>query len=178
MPLQVLGQFGVEFSPEFNFGQVTEPGDPVSVDLRFLANARAFSAQFDGGFRRAGQTDPMFTAGGFGGDFGEEFEGVTLTPYGTVRAVRPNHRLWGRVVFPVTPQGLLLFRNPARVKLVSSFFDPEAAGADEEVLGGQYYVCAYGCWQCDLLESVGFQIVPARNLNAPPYILDEQGEML
>ena len=178
MPLVTLGQFGPEFSPQFDFGHVTNPGYPVTVDLRFLADSRMFSADFDNEYRRVGQTDPMFTAGSFDGDFDPDFEGAAQTPYGTVKSPRPDQPLWRRFAYQPAPQGLLLFRDPASIKLVSSFHDPEFADADEAVLGGQHYVFPYGGWQCDLLESAGFQIVPAQNLNAPPYIVDEQGETL
>ena len=157
MPLVTLGQFGPEFSPQFDFGHVTNPGDPVTVDLRFLADSRMFSADFDNEYRRVGQTDPTL---------------------GTVKPTRPDRPLWRRFAYRPAPQGLLLFRDPARIKVVSSFHDPEFADADEAVLGGQHYVFPYGGWQCDLLESAGFQIAPAQNLNAPPYIVDEQGETL
>lgn len=160
-------------------GQVTvQVGDPVTVDLRFLGESKAFTADFSDAFRRVGQVDPMIAGGGYGSGFDFGFDVGVETPYGVVRSERPKHPLWGRFAFPPTPQGLLLFRDPPRIKLVSSFVDPEFPDADDAVLGGQYYVCAYGCWQCDLLESAGFQIVPAQNLNQPPYMLDEQGEML
>ena len=152
-------------------------GDPVTVDLAFLTYAGPFDDAFDQRFDTVSRLNPLYSRGDMSSQFSTEFV-QTENPYGTVRGNGPDHPLWRKFSYPRTPKGLLLFRDDQRIKLVSSFYDSEFAAADDAILGGQYYVCAFGCWQAVLLKDYGFYLVPADNLNAIPYVLDEQGEML
>ena len=155
------------------------PGDPVTVDLSFLTAGHDFSSEFGEDFHSVLTPDPLFLVGGFSEDFSLDYEThVQETPYRTVPATRPDHRLWRRFAYQPAPQGLLLYKDDQAIVVVDDFATPGYLDSDDQIMGGMLWVAPYGCWQTDLLEAHGFQIVPATNLNAPPYIVDEQGEML
>ena len=146
---------------------------PVTFDLRFLEDAVAFTRAFDRSFRTTGEFDPMRRVTVVDGE-----EVVEQERYGYVRQPRPDLPLWKRFFYQPMPLGLLLFKDDHRIKLVANFTDPEYVSADDAIMGGHLFIAPSTCWQVALLQEWGFSVVQAQNLNAPPYIVDEQGEML
>ena len=77
-------------------------------------------------------------------------------------APRPPHPpyspLWGRFQYPLTPAGMLLFKD-GRVKIVDTFFDPDFAQADDAVLGGHVWYTRDDSWQAQVLSDVGYTLI-------------------
>lgn len=104
----------------------------------------------------------------FNSAFSEDFQ-VDEVRYVTVDlnmyfdlAPRPPHPphspLWQRFKYPLTPAGLLLFKD-GRVKVVDTFFDPEYADADDAVLGGHVWACRDDSWQAQVLYNAGYTLL-------------------
>lgn len=91
-------------------------------------------------------------------------------------APRPSHPpyspLWGRFQYPVTPAGLLLFRD-GRVKVVDSFYDSEYIAADDRILGGYGWYTRDDSWQAQVLADAGYTLIDYTGV-FPPEVPEEE----
>lgn len=68
----------------------------------------------------------------------------------------PDHRLWRKYQFPVTPAAVLLWQDGG-TKLVDSLYDNDYLTCDDVVKGGWY--TRSDSWQAQVLTAAGFTLI-------------------
>ncbi len=74
-------------------------------------------------------------------------------------------RLWSRFQYPVTPVGVLLWRD-GTVKVVDTFLTDETLTADDIILGGHDWYTRDNSWQADVLRAAGYTLTAHEGPNA------------
>lgn len=143
--MTVQGGFSEEFSDEFE----TDETYYVTLDERVYDVASGA------------------TRGEFSNDYSSDFTVPpieNLPPWGRIdRTQRPEHPLWRRVLYPVTPVGLLLYTD-GTVKATTTFEIDEWLEADDRILGGHVWYARNDSWQAQVLEAAGY---PLRRYEGP-----------
>lgn len=100
-----------------------------------------------------------FSPASFSDDFRTDttYYNVTVDVGCVDRTRRPEHPLWRRVLYPVTPVGLLLYQD-GTVKVTDTFETDEWLTADDRILGGHIWYASNDSWQAQVLEAAGYTL--------------------